>query len=131
MEKMIYVDIEPQKPFLTQYTRRLLVDCLKGIKTIKPNEFVKPEDLFTLEPKLNTSLSTIRLYFTIVSYDNSYPVKKTSLVSNDYNDIQVLKDKVKRLEDILMEHHLELEIPWEHHTYLTVGEELHESGKTV
>ena len=85
MEKMIYVDIEPQKPFLTQYTRRLLVDCLKGIKTIKPNEFVKPEDLFTLEPKLNTSLSTIRLYFTIVSYDNSYPVKKTSLVSNDYN----------------------------------------------
>ena len=35
MERIIYVDIEPQKPFLTQYTRRLLLDCLKGVKQLK------------------------------------------------------------------------------------------------
>ena len=30
MERIIYVNIEPQKPFLTQYTRRLLLDCIRG-----------------------------------------------------------------------------------------------------
>ena len=130
MEKIIYVDVPPQTPFLTQYTRRLLLECAKGTKLLKPNEYVKLDDVFKSDEKINTSVSTIRLYFTIIPFDDSFPTKKTN-VSTEYSDIQVLKDKVKKLEDLILEHHLELEIPWGHHVYLDVGQELHEKGQDL
>lgn len=130
MEKIIYVDVPPQTPFLTQYTRRLLLECAKGTKLLKPNEYVKLDDVFKSDEKINTSASIIRLYFTIIPFDDSFPTKKTN-VSTEYSDIQVLKDKVKKLEDLILEHHLELEIPWGHHVYLDVGQELHEKGKDL
>jgi len=131
MEKIIYVDIEPDKPFLTQYTRRLLLDCVKGTKLLKSNDYVKIEDVFKSDSKINTSASIIRLFFTIIPFDDSFPTKKSSTAFTEYNDIQVLKEKVKKLEDIIMEHHLELEIPWGHHVYLDVGQELHEKGQDL
>ncbi len=131
MEKIIYVDVPPQTPFLTQYTRRLLLDCVKGTKLLKSNDYVKIEDIFNSDSKINISASIIRLYFTIIPFDDSFPTKKSSTVSTEYSDIQVLKDKVKKLEDIIMEHHLELEIPWGHHVYLDVGQELHEKGQDL
>ena len=97
MEKIIYVDVPPQTPFLTQYTRRLLLECAKGTKLLKPNEYVKLDDVFKSDEKINTSASIIRLYFTIIPFDDSFPTKKTN-VSTEYSDIQVLKDKVKKLE---------------------------------
>lgn len=130
MEKIIYVDVPPQTPFLTQYTRRLLLECAKGTKLLKPNEYVKLDDVFKSDEKINTSASIIRLYFTIIPFDDSFPTKKTN-VSTEYSDIQVLKDKVKKLEDLILEHHLELEIPWGHHVYLDVGQELHEKGQDL
>ena len=131
MEKIIYVDVPPQTPFLTQYTRRLLLDCVKGTKLLKSNDYVKIEDIFNSDSKINISASIIRLYFTIIPFDDSFPTKKSSTLSTEYSDIQVLKDKVKKLEDIIMEHHLELEIPWGHHVYLDVGQELHEKGQDL
>tara|TARA_B100001059_G_C17838673_1_gene590207 strand:- start:2066 stop:2458 length:393 start_codon:yes stop_codon:yes gene_type:complete len=130
MEKIIYVDVPPKTPFLTQYTRRLLLECAKGTKLLKPNEYVKLDDVFKSDEKINTSASIIRLYFTIIPFDDSFPTKKTN-VSTEYSDIQVLKDKVKKLEDLILEHHLELEIPWGHHVYLDVGQELHEKGQDL
>lgn len=131
MEKIIYVDVPPQNPFLTQYTRRLLLDCVKGTKLLKSNDYVKIEDIFKSDEKINTSESIIRLYFTIIPFDDSFPTKKSSTISTEYSDIQVLKDKVKKLEDLILEHHLELEIPWGHHVYLDVGQELHEKGQCL
>tara|TARA_A100001015_G_C14762824_1_gene622140 strand:- start:461 stop:856 length:396 start_codon:yes stop_codon:yes gene_type:complete len=131
MEKIIYVDIEPDKPFLTQYTRRLLLDCVKGTKLLKPNEYVKLDDVFKSDGKINTSASIIRLFFRVVPFDDSFPIIKSSTAFTEYNDIQVLKEKVKKLEDLIMEHHLELEIPWGHHVYLDVGQELHEKGQDL
>ena len=56
MERIIYVDIEPQKPFLTQYTRRLLLDCLKGVKQLKENQYIELQDIFTSTTKIKTTL---------------------------------------------------------------------------
>ena len=131
MEKIIYVDIEPDKPFLTQYTRRLLLDCAKGTKVLKSNDYLKLDDVFKSDEKINTTTNIIRLYFTIIPFDDSFPTKKSSTVSTEYSDIQVLKEKVKKLEDLILEHHLELEIPWGHHVYLDVGQELHEKGQDL
>lgn len=128
MEKIIYVDIHPEKPFLTQYTRRLLLDCVKGTKKLKSNDYLKVEDIFKCDEKINKSSTIIRLYFTIIPFDDSFPIKKSSTVIKEYSDIQVLKEKVKQLEEMIMEHHLELEMPWGHQVYLHVGEELHENS---
>jgi hypothetical protein len=131
MEKLIYVDVHPQRPFLTQYTRRLLLECVKGTKQLKSNNYVKVEDVFKSYDKMNTSSIIIRLYFTIIPFDDSFPIKQLPVLSTEYTDIQLLKEKVKKLEDIIMEHHLEIEMPWGHHVYLDVGQELHDNGQDL
>ena len=76
MERIIYVDIEPQKPFLTQYTRRLLLDCIKGVKKLTDNPYVDLEDIFKSTIKINNTNAIIRLYFSIIPFDDSFPIKK-------------------------------------------------------
>ena len=127
MERIIYVDIEPQKPFLTQYTRRLLLDCLKGVKQLKENEYIELQDIFTSTTKINTSQETIRLYFTIIPFDDSFP-KNNTLPKYTTNDIESLNHKISQLEDLLLEYHLDLELPWNHLSFLQVGKELHHKG---
>ena len=127
MERIIYVDIEPQKPFLTQYTRRLLLDCIKGVKQLQPNHHIEIQDLFETSTKLNTTNATIRLYFTIIPFDDSFPHKQT-LSNTNINDMESLKNKIIQLEELLLEHHLDLELPWNHYTYLQAGQELHDIG---
>tara|TARA_B100000424_G_C22933568_1_gene496680 strand:+ start:93 stop:485 length:393 start_codon:yes stop_codon:yes gene_type:complete len=127
MERIIYVDIEPQKPFLTQYTRRLLLDCLKGVKQLKENEYIELQDIFTSTTKINTSQETIRLYFTIIPFDDSFP-KNNTLPKYTTNDIESLNHKISQLEDLLLEYHLDLELPWNHLSFLQVGQELHHKG---
>ena len=61
MEKIIYVDIEPDKPFLTQYTRRLLLDCAKGTKVLKSNDYLKLDDVFKSDEKINTTTKIVGL----------------------------------------------------------------------
>ena len=127
MERIIYVDIEPQKPFLTQYTRRLLLDCLKGVKQLKDNQYIELQDIFTSTTKINTSQETIRLYFTIIPFDDSFP-KNNTLPKYTTNDIESLNHKISQLEDLLLEYHLDLELPWNHLSFLQVGQELHHKG---
>ena len=127
MERIIYVDIEPQKPFLTQYTRRLLLDCLKGVKQLKENQYIELQDIFTSTKKINTSQETIRLYFTIIPFDDSFP-KNNTLPKYTTNDIESLNHKISQLEDLLLEYHLDLELPWNHLSFLQVGKELHHKG---
>ena len=127
MERIIYVDIEPQKPFLTQYTRRLLLDCVKGVKELQENQYIELHDIFTTITKLNTTDATIRLYFTIIPFDDSFP-KKTMLSKYNTNDIESLNQKISQLEELLLEHHLDLEVPWNHLSFLQVGQELHNKG---
>ena len=127
MERIIYVDIEPQKPFLTQYTRRLLLDCIKGVKKLTDNPYVDLEDIFKSTIKINNTNAIIRLYFSIIPFDDSFPIKKNSSISNS-NDIESLKKRVIQLEELLLEQHLDLELPWNHLTYLQIGQELHEQG---
>ena len=127
MERIIYVDIEPQKPFLTQYTRRLLLDCLKGVKQLKENQYIELQDIFTSTTKINTSQETIRLYFTIIPFDDSFP-KNNTLPKYTTNDIESLNHKISQLEDLLLEYHLDLELPWNHLSFLQVGKELHHKG---
>lgn len=127
MERIIYVDIEPQKPFLTQYTRRLLLDCLKGVKQLKENQYIELQDIFTSTTKINTSQETIRLYFTIIPFDDSFP-KNNTLPKYTTNDIESLNHKISQLEDLLLEYHLDLELPWNHLSFLQVGQELHHKG---
>ena len=127
MERIIYVDIEPQKPFLTQYTRRLLLDCLKGVKQLKENQYIELQDIFTSTTKINTSQETIRLYFTIIPFDDSFP-KKNMLPKYTTNDIESLNHKISQLEELLLEYHLDLELPWNHLSFLQVGKELHHKG---
>lgn len=127
MERIIYVDIEPQKPFLTQYTRRLLLDCLKGVKQLKENEYIELQHIFTSTTKINTSQETIRLYFTIIPFDDSFP-KNNTLPKYTTNDIESLNHKISQLEDLLLEYHLDLELPWNHLSFLQVGQELHHKG---
>ena len=127
MERIIYVDIEPQKPFLTQYTRRLLLDCLKGVKQLKENQYIELQDIFTSTTKINTSQETIRLYFTIIPFDDSFP-KNNTLPKFTTNDIESLNHKISQLEELLLEYHLDLELPWNHLSFLQVGKELHHKG---
>tara|TARA_B100001063_G_C16636930_1_gene488795 strand:+ start:65 stop:457 length:393 start_codon:yes stop_codon:yes gene_type:complete len=127
MERIIYVDIEPQKPFLTQYTRRLLLDCVKGVKELQENQYIDLHDIFTTITKLNTTDATIRLYFTIIPFDDSFP-KNTMLSKYNTNDIESLNQKISQLEELLLEHHLDLEVPWNHLSFLQVGQELHNKG---
>ena len=131
MDKYIYVEIQPNAPFLTQYTRRLLLDCIKGNKKMKPNNYIDLQDVFNLTNKINTTSVPIRLLFSIIPYDNSYPRTNTFPINDNNDDIQQLKLKVDKLEQIIMEHHLELEVPWGHHVYLDVGEELDELGRST
>lgn len=127
MERIIYVDIEPQKPFLTQYTRRLLLDCLKGVKQLKENQYIELQDIFTSTTKINTTQETITLYFTIIPFDESFP-KKNTLPKHTTNDIESLNHKISQLEELLLEYHLDLELPWNHLSFLQVGQELHHKG---
>ena len=128
MERIIYVNIEPQKPFLTQYTRRLLLDCIRGVKKIRENPYINLQDIFHSNTKINNTNTTITLYFSIIPFDDSFPIKKNSSISNS-NDIECLKKRVIQLEELLLEQHLDLELPWNHLTYLQIGQELHEQGK--
>ena len=41
----------------------------------------------------------------------------------------MFKKRVIQLEELLLEQHLDLELPWNHLTYLQIGQELHEQGK--
>ena len=127
MERIIYVDIEPQKPFLTQYTRRLLLDCIRGVKKITENPYINLQDIFHSNTKINNTNAIITLYFSIIPFDDSFPIKKNSSISNS-NDIECLKKRVIQLEELLLEQHLDLELPWNHLTYLQIGQELHEQG---
>jgi hypothetical protein len=127
MERIIYVDIEPQKPFLTQYTRRLLFDCIRGVKKLTENPYINLQDIFHSNTKINNTNAIITLYFSIIPFDDSFPIKKNSSISNS-NDIESLKKRVIQLEDLLLEQHLDLELPWNHLTYLQIGQELHEQG---
>jgi len=127
MERIIYVDIEPQKPFLTQYTRRLLLDCVKGVKELQENQYIDLQDIFTTTTKINTTNAIIRLYFTIIPFDDSFP-KKTMLPKYNTNDIESLNQKIAQLEELLLEYHLDLEVPWNHFSFLQVGQELHNKG---
>tara|TARA_X000001036_G_scaffold439992_1_gene493561 strand:+ start:2140 stop:2538 length:399 start_codon:yes stop_codon:yes gene_type:complete len=131
MDKFICVDIQPNAPFLTQYTRRLLVDCIKGVKIMKPNNYIELQDIFNVTSKINTTLEPIRILFSIIPYDNSFPIINTLTPKNNNDEIQQLKIKVDKLEQIIMEHHLELEVPWGHHVYLDVGEELDDLGRST
>ena len=131
MDKYIYVEIQPNAPFLTQYTRRLLLDCIKGNKKMKPNKYIDLQDVFNLTNKINTTSVPIRIFFLIIPYDNSFPTTNTFTINDNNDDIQQLKLKVDKLEQIIMEHHLELEVPWGHHVYLDVGEELDELGRST
>lgn len=128
MERVIYVDIEPQKPFLTQYTRRLLLDCLKGVKCLKENDYVTTKDIFETTTKINTSDQSIRLYFYIVHYDDSFPTQHTLHNNNTNDTIGSLQQKVNQLETLLMEYHLDLEFPWNHRSYIEAGEVLQEQS---
>ena len=127
MERIIYVEIEPQKPFLTQYTRRLLLDCIKGVKKLTDNPYVDLEDIFKSTIKINNTNAIIRLYFSIIPFDDSFPHKQT-LSNTNINDMESLKNKIIQLEELLLEHHLDLELPWNHYTYLQAGQELHDIG---
>ena len=127
MERIIYVDIEPQKPFLTQYTRRLLFDCIRGVKKLTENPYINLQDIFHSKTKINNTNAIITLYFSIIPFDDSFPIKKNSSISNS-NDIESLKKRVIQLEELLLEQHLDLELPWNHLTYLQIGQELHEQG---
>ncbi len=127
MERIIYVDIEPQKPFLTQYTRRLLLDCIRGVKKLTENPYINLQDIFHSNTKINNTNAIITLYFSIIPFDDSFPIKKNSSISNS-NDIESLKKRVIQLEELLLEQHLDLELPWNHLTYLQIGQELHEQG---
>tara|TARA_B100000902_G_C27154634_1_gene835504 strand:+ start:176 stop:568 length:393 start_codon:yes stop_codon:yes gene_type:complete len=127
MERIIYVDIEPQKPFLTQYTRRLLFDCIRGVKKLTENPYINLQDIFHSNTKINNTNAIITLYFSIIPFDDSFPIKKNSSISNS-NDIESLKKRVIQLEELLLEQHLDLELPWNHLTYLQIGQELHEQG---
>ena len=127
MEHIIYVDIEPQKPFLTQYTRRLLLDCIRGVKKLTENPYINLQDIFHSNTKINNTNAIITLYFSIIPFDDSFPIKKNSSSSNS-NDIESLKKRVIQLEELLLEQHLDLELPWNHLTYLQIGQELHEQG---
>ena len=127
MERIIYVDIEPQKSFLTQYTRRLLFDCIRGVKKLTENPYINLQDIFHSNTKINNTNAIITLYFSIIPFDDSFPIKKNSSISNS-NDIESLKKRVIQLEDLLLEQHLDLELPWNHLTYLQIGQELHEQG---
>ena len=127
MERIIYVDIEPQNPFLTQYTRRLLLDCLKGVKQLKDNQYINLQDIFSTTTKINTTDATVTLYFTIIPFDDSFP-KKNTLPKETTNDIESLNYKISQLEDLILEYHLDLELPWNHFSFLQVGQELHNKG---
>ena len=127
MERIIYVDIEPQKPFLTQYTRRLLLDCIKGVKQLQVNQYIELQDIFTSITKINTTDATIRLCFRNIPFDDSFP-KKPTLPKYKTNDIESLNNKISHLEEMLLEYHLDLELPWNHFTFLQIGQELHEQG---
>ena len=124
MERIIYVDIEPQKPFLTQYTRRLLLDCLKGVKQLKENQYIELQDIFTSTTKINTTQETITLYFTIIPFETLLEHK----LGLPTNDIESLNHKISQLEELLLEYHLDLELPWNHLSFLQVGQELHHKG---
>tara|TARA_B100001758_G_scaffold153957_1_gene132646 strand:- start:2308 stop:2703 length:396 start_codon:yes stop_codon:yes gene_type:complete len=129
MDRQIYVDIPPQSPFLTQYTRSLLLDCLKGVKQIKHNEHVLVEDLFATNIKKNTTDKPIRIFFNIVSFDNSYPIIKKRNTNDENVTIQQLKQKTDKLEEIILEQHLDLETEWGHHVFLDVGKEIDTIGR--
>ena len=126
MERIIYVDIEPQKPFLTQYTRRLLLDCVKGVKQLQVNQYIDLQDIITTTTKINTTNATIRLCFMIIPFDDSFPKKNT--LPKYTNDIESLNNKISQLEDLVLDYHLDLELPWNHYTFLQVGKELHDKG---
>jgi len=127
MERIIYVDIEPQKPFLTQYTRRLLLDCIKGVKQLHVNQYIELQDIFTSITKINTTDATIRICFRHIPFDDSFP-KKPILPKYKSNDIESLNNKISHLEEMLLEYHLDLEVPWNHLSFLQIGQELHNKG---
>jgi len=145
MERKIYVETQPGENFLTQYTRRLLLDSLKGLKQLEPNQYITLDDLWKTD-KRNETKQTIRLFFSIIHADGSFPetsaeknkdfwrwdchdVPKNHItpVSN-YNTINVLEQRVRKMETMLMEHHLELESGWNEQTFVDVGMDMEASN---
>ena len=145
MERKIYVETPPGEKFLTQYTRRLLLDCLKGIKQLESNEYVTVEDLWKTD-KQNETKHTIRLIFSIIHDDGSFPETSAEKYKDfwkwdchnvpkhhitpvtNYNTITVLEQRMHKMETMLLEHHLELESGWNAQTFLDVGMDMESSN---
>ena len=89
---MDFLDLDTVKLSVDQ-----IISLLLALHLASNNPFT-PADWFEI---------TVGIFFLIIPYDNRFPTTNTFTINDNNDDIQQLKLKVDKLEQIIMEHHLE------------------------